>query len=573
MARECQLDHQTALLLGAGPAALTCAETLRQEGFTGRIIMATWENHLPYDKTKLTQDLGAPAESLYLRSQSFLDAHNIEVWKQREVVSVDPAGKMAHFRDGTSQAYSSLLIATGCSPRKLQCPGCSLGNVCTLLTPEDANWILAWALGKTVVIVGASFIGMEVAGNLVGKAAQVQVVEKEERPYQLTLGGQVGTVAMKMLEAQGVLFHLKTDVAQMQGENGKVTNVILSNGSVLPADLVVVGIGNTPNTSFVQGSSIKLDRTGSILVDLFMKTSAPSVFAAGDVASFPVALAGGKSTPIYHWQIAQAHGTPLFRARLWLWGRGGPTGGSQSHPKLKRVACGSQKKSRSRVWLGPEPAPAGGLSKWGTQPSSTLSGATLAQAQGSRGQAKPSGPCSPRARLGWVSPCVAQGDSAEPRAALSADPSAWAWLSPCPPPPPRPSKRLSQPASWVPCPTRGADGLSLSCPGRVAALNMLSRQRPLHTVPFFWTKLQSKTIRYAGYGTGHTETVPEGDLGQESFLLFYLRDGWVTAVASLNCDPLVAVVAETLYSGRRISKQEAETMMEAKELPKREPPQ
>ncbi|XP_039224161.1 apoptosis-inducing factor 3-like isoform X3 [Crotalus tigris] len=416
MARECQLDHQTALLLGAGPAALTCAETLRQEGFTGRIIMATWENHLPYDKTKLTQDLGAPAESLYLRSQSFLDAHNIEVWKQREVVSVDPAGKMAHFRDGTSQAYSSLLIATGCSPRKLQCPGCSLGNVCTLLTPEDANWILAWALGKTVVIVGASFIGMEVAGNLVGKAAQVQVVEKEERPYQLTLGGQVGTVAMKMLEAQGVLFHLKTDVAQMQGENGKVTNVILSNGSVLPADLVVVGIGNTPNTSFVQGSSIKLDRTGSILVDLFMKTSAPSVFAAGDVASFPVALAGGKSTPIYHWQIAQAH-------------------------------------------------------------------------------------------------------------------------------------------------------------GRVAALNMLSRQRPLHTVPFFWTKLQSKTIRYAGYGTGHTETVPEGDLGQESFLLFYLRDGWVTAVASLNCDPLVAVVAETLYSGRRISKQEAETMMEAKELPKREPPQ
>ncbi|XP_029140402.1 apoptosis-inducing factor 3-like [Protobothrops mucrosquamatus] len=372
MARECQLDCQTALLLGAGPAALTCAETLRQEGFTGRIIMATWEKHLPYDKTKLT-----------------------------EVVSLDPAGKMAHFRDGTSQAYSSLLIATGCSPRKLQCPGCSLGNVRTLLTPEDASWILAWALGKTVVIVGASFIGMEVAANLIGKAAQLQVVEKEERPYQLTLGGQVGTVAMKMLEAQGVRFHLKTEVARMQGEDGKVTNVVLSNGSVLPADLVVVGIGNTPNTSFVQGSSIKLDRTGSILVDLFMQTSAPSVFAAGDVASFPVALAGGKSTPIYHWQIAQAH-------------------------------------------------------------------------------------------------------------------------------------------------------------GRVAALNMLSRRRPLHTVPFFWTKLQSKTIRYAGYGTGHTETVPKGDLGQESFLLFYLRDGWVTAVASLNCDPLVAVVAETLYSGRCISKQEAE---------------
>ncbi|XP_034280371.1 apoptosis-inducing factor 3-like isoform X2 [Pantherophis guttatus] len=416
MARECQLDPQTVLLLGAGPAALTCAETLRQEGFTGRIVMATWENHLPYDKTKLTQDLGAPAESLYLRSQSFLDAHDIEVWKQSEVVSLDPAGKMARFRDGTSQAYSSLLIATGSSPRKLQCPGCSLENVRMLLTPEDANRILALALGKTVVIVGASFIGMEVAASLVGKAAQLQVVEREELPYLLTLGGQVGTVAMKMLQAQGVQFHMKVDVAQMQGEDGKVTGVVLSNGSVLPADLVVVGIGVTPNTSFIQGSSIRLDRGGAIQVDLFMQTSAPSVFAAGDVASFPVALFGGKSASIYHWQIAQAH-------------------------------------------------------------------------------------------------------------------------------------------------------------GHVAALNMLHRQKPLHTVPFFWTKLQSKSIRYAGYGTGHTETVPKGELGQERFLLFYLRDGWVTAVASLNFDPLVAMVAESLYSGKCISKQEAESMTEEKELPKEEPPQ
>uniref|UniRef100_A0A8C6V8I0 L-amino-acid oxidase n=1 Tax=Naja naja TaxID=35670 RepID=A0A8C6V8I0_NAJNA len=135
------------------------------------------------------------------------------------------------------------LFSSLASPRKLQCPGCSLENVCMLLTPEDANRILALALGKTVVIVGASFIGMEVAASLLGKAAQLQVVEREELPYLLTLGGQVGTVAMQMLEAQGVRFHMKTEVAQMQGEDGKVTSVLLSNGSVLPADLVVVGIG------------------------------------------------------------------------------------------------------------------------------------------------------------------------------------------------------------------------------------------------------------------------------------------------------------------------------------------
>ncbi|XP_070591619.1 LOW QUALITY PROTEIN: apoptosis-inducing factor 3-like [Erythrolamprus reginae] len=416
MARECQLHPQTVLMLGAGPAALTCAETLRQEGFTGRILMATWENHLPYDKTKLTEDLGAPAESLYLRSQSFLDAHDIEVWTQSQVVSLDPAGKMVHFQDGRSQAYSSLLIATGSSPRRLRCPGCSLENVRLLLTPEDANLILDLALGKRVVIVGASFIGMEVAAGLIGKAAQLQVVEKEELPYLQSLGGQVGLMAMQMLLAQGVQFHMKTEVAQMKGKDGKVTSVVLSNGSVLPADLVVVGIGVTPNSSFILGGSIGLDRGGAILVDLFMQTSAPSVFAAGDVASFPVALAGGKPASIHHWQIAQAH-------------------------------------------------------------------------------------------------------------------------------------------------------------GHVAALNMLRRRRPLHTVPFFWTKLQGKTIRYAGHARGHSETVPPGDLGQERFLLFYLRDGWVTAAASLNFDPLVAVVAEKLHSGKRISKQEAESMLEGKKLPTKEPPQ
>ncbi|KAM6463197.1 apoptosis-inducing factor 3-like isoform 2-T2 [Liasis olivaceus] len=401
MAKQCQLNPQIALLLGAGPAALTCAETLRQEGFTGRIIMATRENHLPYDRTKLSKELGATAESIYLRSQSFLDAHNIEVWKQKEVVSLDPAGKVACFQDGTCQVYDNLLIATGSSPQQLWCPGSSLENVCTLLTPEDAHRILDSAVGKSVVIVGASFTGMEVAASLVGKAAFLQVVEREDGPYQLVLGGQVGTVAMKMLQSQGVQFHLKADVAELQGKDGKVTSVLLSNGSVLPADLVVVGIGVTPNSSFVQGSSIRLDHGGAILVDLFMQTSTPSVFAAGDVASFPVALLGGKTAAIRHWQIAQAH-------------------------------------------------------------------------------------------------------------------------------------------------------------GHVAALNMLQKQEQLHTVPFFWTRLQSKSIRYAGCGMGYTETVLKGDLDQERFLLFYIRDGSVTAVASLNFDPLVVLVAETLYSGKSISKQEAE---------------
>ncbi|XP_053223682.1 apoptosis-inducing factor 3-like isoform X3 [Podarcis raffonei] len=405
MSKRNPLNSQTALLLGAGPAALTCAEILRQEGFTGRIVMVTRENHLPYDKTKLSKALGVKATDIYLRPQSFLDGHSIEVWMEKEVASLDLDGKRAEFSDGTWQTYDHLLIATGSSPRRLQCPGANLQNVCVLLTPEDSSRILRLATGKRVAIVGASFIGMEVAASLVGKAACIEVIERAECPYQAALGCQVGHVAMKMLQVQGVKFHLQAEVTELQGEGGKVTQVLLSSGQVILTDVVVVGIGVTPNSSFLQDSSIVLDRRGAVVVDLFMRTSAPSVFAAGDVASFPVALLGGKNIDICHWQIAQAH-------------------------------------------------------------------------------------------------------------------------------------------------------------GRVAALNMLQRQEKLHTVPFFWTKLQAKSIRYAGCGMGYTETVLKGDLSQEKFLIFYIRDGIVTAVASLNFDPMVAMVAEVLYSGKIITKDEAEAMNE-----------
>ncbi|XP_063002567.1 apoptosis-inducing factor 3-like [Elgaria multicarinata webbii] len=411
MSKRSRLNRQTVLLLGAGPASLTCAETLRQEGFTGRVIMVTMEKHLPYDKTKLSKEMDAAAESLYLRPQCFLDAVNIEVWTQKEVVSVNPAAKTVTFRDGTHQAYDQLLIATGSCPQQLQCPGASLQNVCVLLTPEDANRILQLSIGKRVVIVGASFIGMEVAATLSDKAASVHMVEREAVPYHSSLGDQVGGVAMKMLQAQGVQFHLKMEVAELQGdEHGKVTRVVLGTGHQIPADVVVVGIGVVPNSRFLQGSPITLDRSGAIPVDLFMRTKSPSVFAAGDVASFPVALLGGRSATICHWQIAQAH-------------------------------------------------------------------------------------------------------------------------------------------------------------GHAAALNILLKQKKLHTVPFFWTKLKAKSIRYAGCGTGYTETVLKGDLDQERFLFFYVKAGMVTAVASLNFDPMVSMVAEILDSGRTITKQEAEAM-EVKEQQK-----
>ncbi|XP_064323866.1 apoptosis-inducing factor 3-like [Phalacrocorax carbo] len=399
--KRCRLNQDTMLLLGGGVAALVCAETLRQEGFTGRIIMATKEKHVPYDKPKLSKKMNLKAEDIYLRKPEFLAAHGIEFWTEKEAVSVDFQKQKVCFMDGSSQKYHQLLIATGSHSSSLKVPGADLQNVCLLQTPEDSSKILELATGKNLVLIGASFIGMETAAFLSDKAAAISVVEKKEFPFQNALGPEVGGVAMKMLQNKGVKFYMKTEVSELKGKDGKVTEAVLASGEKLPADVVVVGIGVFPNSAFLKGTSIARDDSGAILVDLRMQTNIPNVFAAGDVASFPVALLNGDHSSIHHQQVAEAH-------------------------------------------------------------------------------------------------------------------------------------------------------------GHVAALNMLKKEKELHTVPFFWTTMLGKSIRYAGCGKGYTDTVVKGSLEQQKFLIFYIRDGIVTAAASLNTDPMVALIAEVLYSGKRISKEEAE---------------
>ncbi|NXS06026.1 AIFM3 factor, partial [Oxylabes madagascariensis] len=157
--RRCLLNKNTVLLLGGGVAALVCAETLRQEGFTGRIIMATDEKHVPYDKSKLSKEMNLKPEDVYLRKPEFLKARDIEFWTEKEAVSVDFQKQRVRFMDGSSQKYQQLLIATGSHSGFLKVPGADLQNVCMLQTPEESSKILKLATGKNLVIVGASFIG------------------------------------------------------------------------------------------------------------------------------------------------------------------------------------------------------------------------------------------------------------------------------------------------------------------------------------------------------------------------------------------------------------------------------
>uniref|UniRef100_A0A8C6L3J5 Apoptosis inducing factor mitochondria associated 5 n=1 Tax=Nothobranchius furzeri TaxID=105023 RepID=A0A8C6L3J5_NOTFU len=320
-----------------GAASLTCAETLRQENFGGRIIMVTREDLLPYDKTRLSKVMNVSSDTIMLRSMEFFHQYDIEVWLRKEALSVDMDKKMVTFDDGTVQNYDQLLLSTGCRAKGLDLPGMKLDNVKMLETPED------------------------------------------------------------MLLEKDVRFHMIDSVTEIRGMNGKVKEVVLKSGKVIPTDVLIVGIGE-------YNSLNKVNEPVYVPLLQCMRTNVPDVFCAGDMAFFPLTIAKNQLVNIGHWQMAQAQ-------------------------------------------------------------------------------------------------------------------------------------------------------------GKIAALNMLNKATELTSIPFYWTVLLNKTIRYAGYGEGYTEIVMKGQFQFEErkFLALYIKDDEVIAAVGLNYDPVVSAVAERLLSGKVITKEEAQS--------------
>uniref|UniRef100_A0A3Q3GWW2 Apoptosis inducing factor mitochondria associated 4 n=1 Tax=Labrus bergylta TaxID=56723 RepID=A0A3Q3GWW2_9LABR len=305
----------TILLIGGGPASLVCAETLRQNCYQGRIIIITKDNMPPFDKPKLSKAMNVDPDSILLRSSDFYQQHGIEVWTQKEVVSVNPANKAVKLSNGTLQCYDQLLISTGCRARPLNCPGADLKGVKLLQSFEDAKEIHSSCLGH------------------------------------------------------------------------KVKGVRLKSGAVLEADVVIAGIG---------------DFSSFYLFTQFMRTNIPDIFSAGDVTSFPLTIRGDQRVNIGHWQMSQAQ-------------------------------------------------------------------------------------------------------------------------------------------------------------GRVAALNMVKKPTQIESVPFFWTVLLGKSIRYTGYGEGYTEIIFKGKVEERTFLALYIKDEVVVAAASLMFDPAVARIAEMMAAGQIITKAQTQS--------------
>lgn len=391
MATPSQKNPNVVLLVGGGPASVTCAETLRQEGYDGRIVMACKEKVLPYDRPKGSKVMTSSHAKIALRSAEFYEKNGIQLLLGREVVGVDIDKKEATFNDGSREKYDQVLLAPGAQCRTLPIPGNDLPGLFTLRTIDEANEIYKAATDKTVAIVGASFIGMEVASCLANVAKSVTAIEYLPQPF-FALGKEVGIALKKFCMGKGVKFELGVRVTEFVSEGGQLKGVKLSEGKIIPCDIAIVAVGVRPSTDFLKGSGIPLNKDGSVTTNEFLAVK-PDVFAAGDIALFPSPFGHGEPVRIEHWQIAHHL-------------------------------------------------------------------------------------------------------------------------------------------------------------GRVAARNILKKPTPVDTVPYFWTVLFGKSVRYCGYSRGYDKFVYEGDLETPKFVGYYLKSDKVVAVVSLDSDPKVSEYANKMKMGQ-----------------------
>ncbi|HEX8294620.1 MAG TPA: FAD-dependent oxidoreductase [Pyrinomonadaceae bacterium] len=307
MSRRDAADARVFVILGAGAAGYAAAQTLREDGFRGRVVLVTREDRAPYDRPNLSKDyLQGNAEPgwMPLRPEEFYRGHDIELLCGREVTRVDAAAKAVTFRGGDTLTYDALLVATGGSPRRLHIPGSDLRNVCLLRSFFDADSVIETARrSKRCVVVGASFIGMEAAASLRARGLDVTVVAPSREPFESTLGPEVGALFRRAHEAQGVRFKLGSIVYRFEGTSA-VEAVALEGGERIEADMVLAGVGVHPATSFLEG--VTLDEGGAVVVDAHMR-AADGLYAAGDIASFPDPRTGGR-VRIEHWRTAQQQG-------------------------------------------------------------------------------------------------------------------------------------------------------------------------------------------------------------------------------------------------------------------------
>ena len=286
------------VIVGGGLAATRTAEQLRKAEYAGPVTIVSDEAHLPYDRPPLSKDvLHADLDDVTLKPAEFYDENNITLRLGSAAVSLDTAAYTLTLADGSVLGYDDLVIATGLVPKRIPSFP-DLEGIRVLRSLDEALALRTHAAtAQHAVIIGAGFIGCEVAASLRKLGVDVVLVEPQPAPLASVLGEQVGNLVTRLHRAEGVDVRTGVGVAEVRGENGHVSTVVLSDGSELAADLVVVGIGSRPATDWLEGSGVEVDN--GVICDEAGRTSAPNVWALGDVASWRDAT--GHQARVEHW--------------------------------------------------------------------------------------------------------------------------------------------------------------------------------------------------------------------------------------------------------------------------------
>ena len=310
------------LYTNSGSGTMGAVQALREQNYSGGITVLTREPNLPIDRTKLSKALLADKGKLQWRDDAWYKSADIK-FVEDEATSVDFSKKSVFTKSGTSYPYTKLILATGGTPNMLPLPGFKdLGNVFLLRTIPDVEAILSAVgekKGKNIVVIGSSFIGMEVA-NCLSANNSVSVVGMESAPMERVMGAEVGKIFQKLVGKNGVKFYLSASVdsaAPSALDSSLVGSVKLKDGTSLPADLVILGVGVKPETSYLKDNpAIRLEQDSSLRTDeAFQVQGLQDVFAIGDIATYPYHGPGGNGTPvrIEHWNVAQNAGRSVAK--------------------------------------------------------------------------------------------------------------------------------------------------------------------------------------------------------------------------------------------------------------------